>query len=290
MTLQQIRSFIIVAESGSFNKAEKNTFLTKQALKKHVDCLESEMAFTLIRRSQKGIQLTPAGKMFYDASKESLERLDQLIKNCRNVAGRNTCLRIGNPPHPRLLLENAINKYADRYPDIHLDIIITKNHLAQKVSNHELDVAEFIYRPQLLMDGISYKHLCTMRYACVMNANHPLAEKKQINPLELTDYLVGMNTSVNIELYNDLRNHYPSINIQNMTDSAMHHIMNICFDNGIYISKAYFTHQLLPLVTIPLDSSLEFDCGVIYRTESVSKHSMTPVSAFLELLDELYEL
>ena len=88
MTLQQIKSFIAVVEAGSFNKAEETTFLTKQALKKQVDTLEAELEFNLISRNSKGIQLTNAGRKFYQAVLDSLHHLEILISECRLIARR----------------------------------------------------------------------------------------------------------------------------------------------------------------------------------------------------------
>ncbi len=288
MTLQQIKSFIAVVESGSFNKAEETTFLTKQALKKQVDALESELEFQLLSRDSKGIHLTEAGTKFYHAAKKSLVQLDQLIQSCRAITREKNRLCIGNPPHPRLLLEDTINAYAKRYPDIHLDIVITKNHLIQKILNKELDIAEFIYRPNLLVDGISYQKIRTMHYNCLISNTHPLAGQPQIEPEDLARYPVGMSGTANMELYNYLRENYPKIKIQNHADLELSNIMNLCYNQGIYISKAYFTHLLSPLIIRPFHSPVTFECGVIYRTDSVAKQDSTPVSKFLELLNELY--
>lgn len=290
MTLQQIKSFIAVVEAGSFNKAEETTFLTKQALKKQVDTLEAELEFNLISRNSKGIQLTNAGRKFYQAVLDSLHHLEILISECRLIARENNHLRIGNPPHPRLLLETTFNEYTKRYPDIHLDIVITKYQLIQKVLNKELDIAEFIYRPNQLTDGISYQKIRTMHYNCVVSNTHPLASKKNIEPKDLNDYPVGMSAKANIELYNYLRNQYPSVNIHDNPEAELCNIMNLCYNQGIYISKAYFTHLLSPLITIPFHSPITFECGVIYRTDSVTakEQNATPVSNYLKLLKELY--
>lgn len=283
MTLQQIKNFIAVVEIGSFNKAEEATFLTKQALKKQIDTLESELGFKLIKRSPKGVLLTSAGEIFYRASVKSLLRFDSLLEECRSVSRNMNQIRIGNPPHPRLLLEDVFNEYTVRYPDIHQEIVITKENLVQKVLDGYLDVAEFIYRPSNLVDGISYQKIKNMEYTCVMINTHPLAFKSSITAEDLLPYQVGMVGKANCDLFNQLHTSYPSMDIRNLSHSDMTNIINICYNQGIYISKAYFVQLLPPLITVPLQSDIKFECGVIYRTNPTP-----PVTKFLGLIREMY--
>ncbi len=288
MTLQQIQSFIAVTDSGSFTKAEGTTFLTKQALRKQIDALESELEFELFSRDTKGIRLTEAGKVFYSAMKEQLQNLNQLIENCRAISMEKNHLRIGNPPHPRLLLEDTYSEFSRRYPDIQIDIVVSRHQLAQKILNKELDIAEFVYRPNLLIPGVSYQRVCIMHYSCVVAATHPLASKESIEPGDLVPYPIGLAVKYNLELYNYLHENFPEISFQDMPESVMNNIMNICYNQGIYISKAYFTRLLAPLVSIPLHSPIEFECGVIYRSDSVNPNVDSPIANFLTLLKEMY--
>ena len=68
MNDKQLRSMIVIAQCGSFSRAEEQLFISKQALKKQMDALEAELRVTLFIRTPKGIQLTPAGQAFLKRS------------------------------------------------------------------------------------------------------------------------------------------------------------------------------------------------------------------------------
>ena len=53
MNDNQLRSFLTVAECGSFSKAEEGSFLSKQALIKQIDALEDELGFRLLSRGKR---------------------------------------------------------------------------------------------------------------------------------------------------------------------------------------------------------------------------------------------
>ena len=78
----QIKTFIVVADAGSFNKAAEQLYVSSTAIIKQINLLESRVGVRLFERSHKGLSLTAAGKVFYkDAehimrySENSLQRV-----------------------------------------------------------------------------------------------------------------------------------------------------------------------------------------------------------------------
>ena len=64
MTLQQIRYMITIAETGSLGKAAEKLFVSQPSLTSAVKELEKELGLILLRRSSKGVTLTPDGMRF----------------------------------------------------------------------------------------------------------------------------------------------------------------------------------------------------------------------------------
>ena len=52
-------AFVRVTETGSFTKAAKSMGYTQSAVSQMIKTLEDELGTTLIRRSKKGIELSP---------------------------------------------------------------------------------------------------------------------------------------------------------------------------------------------------------------------------------------
>ena len=96
-----------------------------------------------------------------------------------------------------------------------------------------------------------------------------------------TPYTVGIKGNSNMELMIQLKQADSRIRIENLNDNSMPTIYNVCYNRGVYISKAFFSRELPPLVSIPLATNIQFSCGVIYRSEP----SLT-VQKFLQLVEE----
>lgn len=67
MNQRQIESFLAVAETGNFTRAAERLYISQPAVSKQVLSLEEELGFSLlIREYHKDVQLTEAGKLYYD--------------------------------------------------------------------------------------------------------------------------------------------------------------------------------------------------------------------------------
>src|SRR5260370_25209803 len=63
MELRHLRYFVAVAEAGSLTVAAERTLHTSQpSLSRQIRDLEDEVGAQLLRRSGRGIELTPAGR------------------------------------------------------------------------------------------------------------------------------------------------------------------------------------------------------------------------------------
>ena len=77
----QLDTFIVVADSGSFNKAAEALFISPPAVIKQINLLEDSLGVRLFTRTHRGLQLTKAGQSVYEDARyiiaycrESVER------------------------------------------------------------------------------------------------------------------------------------------------------------------------------------------------------------------------
>ncbi|MDQ7096515.1 LysR family transcriptional regulator [Desulfosporosinus sp. PR] len=283
MNDQQLKSLLKTVECGSLSKAEEALYLSKQAIKKQIDSLEEEIGFSLLMRTRHGISLTPAGEEFCRGARKILAEIDSVSERCRKLAFHDQIIRIENPYHPRLLLENAFNEFSRRFPYIKQQVILqASNHFVEDILNDRADVAECTYHPELESSGVKYTRLFPMPYKCLVAPGHPLAGKKTIRLEELSGNRVGLLRK-NTELSSQLNQCCRDLALEIFTNNDLQNIINICYNNGVFISKAYFVNSMQPLVAIPLETDL-VPMGVILHRESPSQ----VVREFLKVVHDLY--
>lgn len=285
MNDKQLKSFITVTECGSFTKAENFSFFSAQALKKQIDSLENELGFALFLRSSKGVVLTAAGKNFYEEIKKILEQLEQVKITSREIALHEQVIRIENPLHPRLLLEDALSEFSQQYPEIKQDIIFRKNRkdISSRILNGTIDISECTLRPDLIKPGIAYTKIKSLNYMVLVYQNHPLANKSEIKFEDLSNMQVYLSHTSYLDLFRDFEQYSCNTVLKDTDTDDIANIFNICFNNAVYITKAFFATNLPPLVALPLVSDLVKEAVVIYRDPP------SPiVQKFLKIIQQLY--
>lgn len=64
MTLNQLESFLVLAQRLSFTQAAEDLFISQPALSRMISALEQELGLQLFYRSSRSVSLTPAGRAF----------------------------------------------------------------------------------------------------------------------------------------------------------------------------------------------------------------------------------
>src|ERR1700736_6537388 len=77
MELRHLRYFIAVAEAGSLTVAAEQTLHTSQpSLSRQIRDLEDEVGAQLLTRGARGIELTPAGRVFLEHARVVLSQVE----------------------------------------------------------------------------------------------------------------------------------------------------------------------------------------------------------------------
>jgi len=78
MDLRQLRYFVAVAKARNFTRASEALHIAQPALSRQVQLLEQSMNTSLLYRNSRPLQLTEAGKVFYEQAIQILGRVEQL--------------------------------------------------------------------------------------------------------------------------------------------------------------------------------------------------------------------
>ena len=92
----QLKTFLQVADAGSFNKAAEQLYITSSAVIKQINLLEDSLGLKLFERTHRGLILTEAGKSFYRDAKYIIGYCDGAVKRAKNAMQKqDAIIRIG---------------------------------------------------------------------------------------------------------------------------------------------------------------------------------------------------
>ena len=212
--LELYRVFYTVAKHKHMTKASEELHISQPAISQSIKKLEDQLGGTLFLRSNKGMELTEEGKMFYEYVKGALE----LINNAENEFTSFKDLSKGeikigcSATLTKLVLMDALKDYHKEYPNININITngLTKDLLNDlklgkldfviynesniKETNLNLEMIKelkqgFIYNPEFYNDSVnSFEEL----------NNVPLIlQKEESNSRKLLDQ-IALNNGVKL--------------------------------------------------------------------------------------------
>jgi len=78
MEFRQIRYFVAVAQERSFTRAAERLHIAQPPLSRQIQLLEAELGVLLVQRDSRPVQLTEAGRVFYEQALQVLHRVEQM--------------------------------------------------------------------------------------------------------------------------------------------------------------------------------------------------------------------
>ncbi|MFN3548759.1 MAG: LysR family transcriptional regulator [Mesorhizobium sp.] len=142
MDLDLLRSFIAIAEEGSFTRAAERVGRTQSAVSLQMQRLEGVLGQILIVRGKGGsVELNPQGRFLLERAREMLALNDDLMRSMR-AAPVHGNIRIGVAAElSEQFLPRILDRFAHVAPAVEVEVeISTSCVLAVKLKNAELDL------------------------------------------------------------------------------------------------------------------------------------------------------
>src|SRR5689334_16387642 len=144
MELRHLRYFIAVAEEGHITRAAERIGIQQPPLSQLIKSIERELGATLLRRKSRGVELTDAGRAFFDSARVVLSQLDHSLEVTRRTArGEQGRLAVGYSSatslHP--LIPRIMRAFRSAFPLV--SVVLTEgfpDDLIERMSNDQLDV------------------------------------------------------------------------------------------------------------------------------------------------------
>lgn len=190
MDTGMIYEFIELVKTKSYIIAADNLFISQPTLSRHIKKLEEDLGFILIDRNARKFQLTAAGEIFLPYARQITEIQEECEKALQNSESINVpVLRIGSVP---MMVPYGITelfmRFRKRYPDVNL--VIAEMRYSEMIESIRNNENEFVIAREESADvSDSFKRIIMGkdRLIAVLHKSHPLAGKKQINLLELSE-------------------------------------------------------------------------------------------------------
>lgn len=187
--IRQLRHFVAVAEEKHFRIASERLHMTQPPLSISIKKLEESLGVTLLDRSNKQVDLTPAGEVFLAGAYEALAKIEQISSDAKRAAdglvGRLNIGFAGSAIYDAL--PSTVRVFREHYPDVELEMVeMSTLDQLDAISNGKID-AGFL-RPPITGSGLY--HLQTVQeenLIVVMPESHPLAEVISIDLSDLVD-------------------------------------------------------------------------------------------------------
>ena len=141
--LDEIRTFVVLAESGSLQRAAERLFLTPSAVTRQIQRLEATLKMPLLDRRVKPARITREGRAVLDRGRHMLRIMDDLKESGKKDAEPSGIFRVGLShalAQPSLVA--SIQRLTSRFPQLQ-PVLSThlRQQLIDQVRTGELDVA-----------------------------------------------------------------------------------------------------------------------------------------------------
>ena len=199
MDTQNLRAFLLVAESGSFSKAAKRLHLTQPAVSKRIAQLEAQLNVSLFDRIGRRISTTEAGEALLPHARAVHLELQAAQQSVRDLAGEvRGRLRLATSHHIGLhRLPPLLSFFSKAFPAVQLDIDFMDSEQAYELTLHgEVELAVVTLAPSSIVNIVT-RPIWLDPLDFMVQEGTQLTRKKALGLKELSQHpaiLPGLNT------------------------------------------------------------------------------------------------
>ena len=189
MELRRIQYFVAVAEERHFGRAAARLSMAQPPLSQQIKLLEADVGVTLLERTTRKVQLTPAGRQFLQRAREILASMDAAVAEAALVAdGRIGRVAIGFTGSATYeLLPSLTRSLRAQLPGLDLDLrgeLLTPDQVAALLDG-SLDLG--FLRPPVRVADLDVRVLRREPLIAVLPEHHLLARRSKIRLQDLRD-------------------------------------------------------------------------------------------------------
>lgn len=249
---RQLRYFVTLADTLHFGRAATLLHISQPPLSRQIAALEEALSVSLLKRSTRQVELTAAGRHFYEQAQRIIAGLDTAVRSTQAMErGELGLLRVGfTMAAAWSLLPPLIKRYSDAFPEAEVQLSeVLPRELNDALLSGNVDVS--IAFPWRRPPGLEYLTVHAEPLCAVVPSAHRLAQCDEITVSELADE--------------------PFITFPATTAPALYElVVGCCRDNGFEPRIRYETHLQQTIVNLVAEG-----LGVSLVPKSMSKMQLT---------------
>jgi DNA-binding transcriptional LysR family regulator len=186
--LEAMSVLLAAAESGSLSKASRNLRLPLATVSRKVSELEAHLNATLLIRSAKGLELTPAGRSYVTAAKAILEQVTEAERAATGEYTEPKGDLVVTAPimFGRIHVLPVVTRFLAAYPDVSVGLVMT-----DRVAHFLDDQVDVALRIGVLPDSnLIATRLGTVRHVVCASPDYLAANGAPATPDDLARHSV----------------------------------------------------------------------------------------------------
>jgi DNA-binding transcriptional LysR family regulator len=193
--LEQLRTFVAVAEAQSLTRATETLHLSLPAVSRRLTALEDELGVALLARSTRRVTLTQTGREFLPRARRLLDELEESLLGIRETAARRrglvtiACI----PTAAYYFLPATLADFARRFPNVRVRVMdLAAEGVIDAVASGGVEFG--IGMEGAVHPEVEFRPLRRDPFVLACRRDHPLAKKRSVRWSELeNETLVGVS-------------------------------------------------------------------------------------------------
>lgn len=181
MEMRQLHYFIAVAEELNFSRAAERLHITQPPLSIQIQNLEKELDLKLFNRNNRRVELTEAGKIFYEDVVKLIAGLESSVQNAKRVhEGKLGHLRVGFVGSATYdVLPDVLREFRELYPEVQVHLLeLSTPAQLEALRQNVIDVG--VLRPPVLDDSLCTEIVSVAPCMLAVPKQHPLLKLENI--------------------------------------------------------------------------------------------------------------
>lgn len=136
-----LKTFVAIAESGSFSKAAQKVFRTPSAVSMQIKKLEDVLGVSVFERDSRSVALTQDGELLLSYARRILALSNEMMARFIMPEIHGTVCLGAPDDYGNRLLPEVLKRFAETHPNVAVNVIMDgSENLKKRFENGELDV------------------------------------------------------------------------------------------------------------------------------------------------------